>query len=161
MIVPILLVLATLVILLLEVFFVSFGALTVLAVGCAVGAVLLAFQESSLFGWSLIGVLLVGGPLTIWGAFKLLPKLPFGRRFFLELPDAKAEDLHAAAKARTALLGAVGEALSPLRPSGRARFGGEPVQVITRGGMVPAGGRVKVVDVSGNRVVVEPVQQEG
>lgn len=157
MIVPILLVLATFVILILEVFFVSFGALTLVAVGLAAMAVLLAFQESTLFGWSLIAFLLAGGPLAIWGAFKILPKLPFGRRFFLDLGEAKQEDLHAAAPSRTALLGAVGEALSPLRPSGRARFDGEPVQVVTRGGMVPAGGRVRVVDVTGNRIVVEPV----
>jgi membrane-bound serine protease (ClpP class) len=53
------------------------------------------------------------------------------------------------------LLGATGEAKTPLRPSGTAIFSGEPVQVVTRGTMVAPGRRVKVVDVTGNRVVVE------
>jgi len=160
MILPILLVLAAFVVLVLEVFFVSFGVLTAVAVGLAAFGVVLGFQESLAFGWTLVGILVAGGPAAAWGAFKILPKLPFGRRFHLDPPKLTEQERHAAAAPRTALLGATGEAVSPLRPAGTAVFDGEPVQVVTRGGMIARGARVRVVDLTGNRVIVEEVEGE-
>ncbi len=53
------------------------------------------------------------------------------------------------------LVGAEGEALSALRPSGIARLNGKRCDVVTRGEMLEGGTRVKVIEVSGNRVVVK------
>lgn len=158
MIVPILLVAACLAVLVLEVFLVSFGALAIVAITLGTTGVVLAFGNSAAFGWTLVGVLFVAIPGVLWGAFKALPKLKFARGLYLKKPDLTDAERRAAAPAMTHLLGAIGEARTLLRPSGTAVFSGEPVQVVTRGQAVVPGTRVKVVDVSGNRVVVEEIE---
>jgi len=54
-------------------------------------------------------------------------------------------------------VGDIGIADSPLRPAGKVRFGEEYVDVVTEGTLVAKGSRVKVLRVSGNRVVVREV----
>ena len=52
------------------------------------------------------------------------------------------------------LLGAVGLAMTALRPSGRARFDERVVDVVTEGGFIADGAAVEVLAVHGNRIVV-------
>lgn len=52
------------------------------------------------------------------------------------------------------LSGTVGTALTALRPSGRARFDEQIVDVVTDGGFIPNGAAVQVLEVHGNRIVV-------
>lgn len=52
-------------------------------------------------------------------------------------------------------VGDVGEAASPLRPSGVALFKGLEVDVVIKRGMAERGDRVKVIDIHGNVVTVE------
>ena len=56
-------------------------------------------------------------------------------------------------------VGQIGEALSRLRPAGKARFAQAIVDVVTEGGFVDKGARVVIMEVSGNRVVVREAQQ--
>jgi len=158
MTIPILLVVACLAFLVLEVFLVSFGALSVIAIAVGVAGVLLAFQESTIYGWTIVGVLFVGAPATLWGAFRILPRLGFARGLYLRKPELTDRERHAAVSARTELIGSIGEATSQLRPAGTAVFHGEPVQVVTTGGLLPQGARIRVVSVTGNRIVVEEVE---
>jgi membrane-bound serine protease (ClpP class) len=58
------------------------------------------------------------------------------------------------------MVGRVGVALTALRPAGRAEFGETLLDVVTEGGFVPKGERVKVLEVRGNRVVVAPAGEE-
>jgi membrane-bound serine protease (ClpP class) len=156
--VPILLLLGSLALLVIEVIVVSFGAIALMAIGCDIGGIMLAFDESALYGWTMIGTLIVGGPLCVRGAFAILPKIPFARGFYLRAPDLTEADRHAADQTDSTLMGRKGHALSPLRPAGTAEFAGTPQDVITRGGMVERGGAVRVVEISGNRVIVEPIE---
>lgn len=55
------------------------------------------------------------------------------------------------------LIGQQGTTTTPLTPSGKARFGDELVDVITEGVAVSRGAPIVVVDVIGNRVIVETV----
>jgi membrane-bound ClpP family serine protease len=115
-----------------------------------------------------------GGTLTTFGiglivaaaaavaAARYLPHIPYASRLVLSPPGEKdgAEDATAAAAAGdslVSLLGAVGTAATVLRPAGMARFGDAYVDVVTEGGYVPAGARVQVVEIEGNRVVVKEV----
>jgi len=159
MIVPILLVVGCLALVILEVFVVSFGALTLIAAAMGVAALILAFQESAAFGWTLSAVLFVGVPGALWSAFKLLPKLPFARGLYLARPQLTDDERRAAVRGPIHLLGAVGTAASPLRPAGTVHFDGQPVQAVTGGQMLPVGTRVRVVDVTGNRVIVEEIEE--
>jgi len=157
-IVPILLVAACLAVLVLEVLLVSFGTLAIIAITLGAVGVVMAFGESAAFGWTLVGVLFAGIPGVLWGAFKMLPKLKFASGLYLKKPELTDADRRAGAVPLTHLLGATGEATTPLRPSGTAVFAGDPVPVVARGRMVAPGTRVKVVDVTGNRVVVEELE---
>jgi len=65
----------------------------------------------------------------------------------------QAEDL-------SALLGAVGEARSDLRPAGIAAIGDARRDVVSEGGFIEKGTRVEVVGVDGPRVVVAPAKEE-
>ncbi len=52
------------------------------------------------------------------------------------------------------LVGAEGITLSALRPSGIARLNEQRYDVVTRGEMLEKGTRIRVIEVSGNRIVV-------
>ena len=156
MILPIILVAGSLAFFIFEVFFVSFGVLTVIGLTLGVVGVVLAFESSAAYGWILIGSFLVGIPVAVRLAFKLLPLLPFARGFYLKPPQLTDSERRAATTPPDHLAGAVGTATSALRPAGSALFGDRPIQVVTTGMRIPRGARIRVVEVSGNRVVVEP-----
>jgi membrane-bound serine protease (ClpP class) len=72
--------------------------------------------------------------------------------------DAPGEDSIApATDARAALLGAIGVAATTLRPAGKARFGDDYLDVIAEGDYVNPGSRVQVIEIEGNRIVVQEV----
>ena len=55
------------------------------------------------------------------------------------------------------LTGAIGVALSDLRPAGVARFNGDRIDVVSEGDFVSAGSSIKVLRSEGNRVTVREV----
>ncbi len=58
---------------------------------------------------------------------------------------------------RTELVGQLGTAYTPLRPSGTAVINGKRVDVVSEGTFVERGQEIKVVAVEGNRVVVRAI----
>lgn len=58
------------------------------------------------------------------------------------------------------LIGVEGKTLTPLRPSGTMMVGEERVDVVADAEFLPAGIRVRVLEVEGSRVVVEPADVE-
>ena len=57
------------------------------------------------------------------------------------------------------LEGKRGVTTTQLTPSGKARFGDDVVNVISDGLLVPRGTSIRVVQVLGNRVLVEPLEE--
>lgn len=111
----------------------------------------------STFGMGAIGAVV----LALVGAW-YLPHIPYFGRLVLKPPaegvEEEAEGAAAApAHPAAALLGAIGMAITPLRPAGMVRFGDEFVDVVAEGSYVPAGNRVQVVEIEGNRIVVKEV----
>jgi len=53
------------------------------------------------------------------------------------------------------LLGAEGKTLSELRPAGIAILDGKKVDVVSAGSFIATGAPIRVVDTSGNRIVVQ------
>jgi membrane-bound serine protease (ClpP class) len=107
------------------------------------------------------GALAIGIAVAVVGAFVLtwsLPGIPFLNRMVLKPPGAEAESTLSASLSNSgivSLLGAMGVAVTPLRPSGKAQFGGQFVDVIAEGDYVSPGGRVQVVEIEGMRIVVK------
>lgn len=136
-----------------EVFFVSFGVIAALSGLSLIGAVFLAFQESTAFGISMLVGESIAAPIVLGLAVKLLPRTRFGRQLILSGPETST---HAAAAdpSLDSLLHKTGVAVSPLRPAGFARIDGRKVDVVTRGEMLDADCPIQVLEVVGNRVVV-------
>lgn len=86
-----------------------------------------------------------------------LPKAATAAGLAMEVPSASLEEFERVAK-YDHLLGQTGVAETRLRPSGKARFGEQIVSVISDGSSLEAGQEVRVLQVLGNRVVVEAVE---
>lgn len=143
-----------------EVLVPSFGLFTVLSIVSLAASVLLAFQAGSTAGILFVAATVVLIPVTLAAAFRLLRRSRLGRRLLLQAPDSPqgVAEIYAANRR---FLGKMGRSVTPLRPSGTAEFDGERVPVVTEGEHVPAGRRLEVVAVEGNRIVVRTLDPEG
>jgi len=106
--------------------------------------------------WLLFGSL-VGGLAGLWAWIKFFPRSPMGKRLILQR-DAKT--WHGYDEGQSDLLDCEGTAHTPLRPAGTAVIGGKRIDVVTRGEMIDRRSRIRVIEVSGNRVVVEKIEEE-
>ncbi|HET6204289.1 MAG TPA: NfeD family protein [Planctomycetota bacterium] len=154
MIVPIGLLLLGLGLLVAEVFFPSLGALAILSALSVLASVVFAFKEGPEAGWWFLGIAVLLVPATLLFAYRIFPRTPFGRRMIATGPSFAAEEHSASDPRGFGLEGKEGVALSPLRPAGVAMIDGRRVDVVTRGEFLDPGALVRVLEFSGNRVVV-------
>jgi membrane-bound serine protease (ClpP class) len=114
-------------------------------VGATFGTMALAF------------VLAVGGAILVT---MYLPHIPFLNHMVLKPAPAEVETASATSLSNSGpieFLGAMGVAVTPLRPSGKAQFGGQFLDVIAEGDFIAPGGRVQVVEIEGMRIVVKAI----
>ena len=88
----------------------------------------------------------------------LLPSVPLFRGLLMEAPDGMTTDTREQLADFAHLEGRDGIATTSLRPSGKARFGDQIVAVVSDGTSVGAGEPIRVIEVHGNRIVVEPLE---
>ncbi|MCZ2341818.1 MAG: NfeD family protein, partial [Bacteroidales bacterium] len=93
---------------------------------------------------------------------RYLPNIPGANRLFLAPPselvgNERIESLSPGAALAISLLGAVGTAVTVLRPAGTALFGNRYVDVVSDGSYIPPGTRVQVIEVEGTRIMVKEV----
>lgn len=155
MMVPVILLLIGLALVVAEVFFVSMGLLSLMAGVCILAADILAFQQGTAEGWTLVVLEIALVPLIVWGAFRLLPRLRFGRRMLLGGP---ATAPGGGFTSLDHLAGREGRALTDLRPAGTALLGDERITVVAVGGLVPKGSDIVVTTVEGPEVRVRAVR---
>jgi len=142
----------------LEVLFPSLGILGALAT-IAIGAGgYVAFRVDTGTGVQYLILTAILVPIFILGGFKLLPRSPLARQLMAR--GFTFEDGRAVDKRDEGLLGEEGVVEAQLRPAGVARIGGRRVDVVSRGALVEAGTRVRVVELQGNRVVVAPIADQ-
>ena len=116
----------------------------------AVGSIVFAFVKGQhVLGGVLILVLLAFIPL-----FFVLWKHVLGR--FMALTDSET-GYASGTLVNDSLLGKEGVAESSLRPSGIATIEDRRYDVVTRGEMLTKGDRIRIIDVTGNRIVVRKV----
>lgn len=161
------------------------GWLAVLVFGLGVIAILLeifvipGFTAAGLIGlvliiWSIflastspiqavvsLGVAGVGSIVLLYVLIKVLGRRGMWDRLILGIKMDKTAGYVAAKKDLERHLGLEGIALTTLRPAGTAMIDGDRVDVVTEGGYISAGERVKVVLVEGGRVVVRQVPKYG
>ena len=88
-----------------------------------------------------------------------LPSVPLLNRMVLAPPEEEPSTVPTSLSnsGMVALLGAMGVAVTPLRPAGKAQFGEQFLDVIAEGDYVPPGNRVRVVEIEGSRIVVKEI----
>jgi membrane-bound ClpP family serine protease len=104
----------------------------------------------------------LGGAAGMIGGFivmrMMLPHVPLFRGLVMEAPDDAVISESEKLADFNYLLGKTGTATTPLRPSGKARFDDQVVQVVSDGTSVAQGDPVRVCEVYGAKVVVEAVE---
>ncbi len=105
------------------------------------------------------GIFSAGLIVSIVAAYmlaRLLPSMPMANKLMLPAPSEEESAGASGPPAQSpALLGAIGVAVTQLRPAGKARFGEEFIDVVAEGHYVEAGGRVQVIEIDGLKVVVK------
>lgn len=124
-------------------------------------------EELAQIPYSLLPVLGAGFGVIVGATVlrKVLPNSPYLRRMMLEPrkrvetglegdsdPEAIVDWSH--------LAGEVGETVTKLYPSGKARIAGRVYDVVSSGQMVDKGEKVNVIQAQGNRIVVKPVSSD-
>lgn len=103
-----------------------------------------------------IGILVMVGVIVyLW--IRFFPRTPIGRRMTLSRNLPSSADVDAPLKA---LVGATGIADTDLRPSGFALIREARHDVVSGGEMIAKGARVRVMEVHGNRIVVQETGPE-
>ena len=149
----------------------GFGAIGLLGIGLMLWALLDAMIEKYPGGpwypaWPAVqvpllklSVSLIGSAVAAMFLGKFLPKTRLFKNIGLETTTSKKNG-YAASDDLKSLIGLEGRALSPLRPAGSAEFGGQRLDVITRGDYLASGTPIRVVESHGSRIIVEAVTQE-
>jgi membrane-bound ClpP family serine protease len=91
----------------------------------------------------------------------ILPRTPMVNQVMLEPPDEEELEEIAQREAMVTwghLVAKHGKTTTPLVPAGKARFGDDLIDVISDGEVIDRGVDIRVVDVQGNRVLVERVE---
>lgn len=129
-----------------------------------------SFQRS-MSGLATVGGAFVTVIITAVAINRFLPGIPFLNKMILSPPgiaevDPNAPRLNPALRHSNSagddivFNGAVGRTTSVLRPAGKARFGDRFVDVVSDGAFIEPETDVKVVQISGNRVVVRPAADD-
>ena len=112
-----------------------------------------------------LAVVLISGAVVGVAALalsKYFGEIPILGRLMLHPPELAAGGMIEGTSLHGARFGVEigdeGVADSPLRPAGKVRFGEEYVDVITEGTLIAPGTRVRVIKISGNRVVVRQIE---
>lgn len=105
-----------------------------------------------------LGITIVATVFLIALLARFLPDLPVFRRLFLSAQSSAGPSIPLPPESSPTLAaGNTGVAQSTLRPSGKAVFGTILADVVTDGQFLEPGTKVRVVSVSGGRILVEPV----
>lgn len=97
----------------------------------------------------------IGGLILM---YRLSPNSGIFGHLVMEAPDAAAIDAHERISDYGHLVGQTGITSTPLRPAGKARFDDTIVAVVSDGSAVPKNTPVNVIEVHGNRIVVEAIE---
>src|SRR4030042_284004 len=142
-----------------EVFVPSGGLISVCAMACLVGGVVIFFRHSAATGWTGVIIAIIMIPSVLVIAYKIFPKTKFGKSVILVPSERQRGDAIADTPELKELLGAVGEALTPLRPVGTCDFWGQRVECVAEGGYVDKGKKIKVIHIEGTQLTVRVIEE--
>ncbi|MBA7678347.1 hypothetical protein ES703_86620 [subsurface metagenome] len=142
-----------------EVFVPSGGLISIFALVCLIGGVVIFFRHSATAGWVGVVIALIMIPTVLVIAYKIFPETRFGKSVTLTPPQREQGDAVPDTAELKELLGAVGVVLTPLRPVGICDFSGQRVECVAESGYVDKGNKVKVIDVESTQLTVREIEQ--
>jgi len=145
----------------LDIFVPSGGLFAFLAVCAILAAVWLGFSHGSATGVAVLAGAVFGTLLVVILGLKFWPSTSLGKRMLLQVPSS--EDVlpeNDPRRVLEGLVGRVGRAKSKMLPSGIVAIDGRTFDAISEGLPIEAGQRIRVVEVRGNRVVVQGLPEE-
>ena len=147
------------IILILAEFFLPGGILGVFGAVCLICSIVVGWMRYPEYGFLIFLGEMVAATICIVLGIKLIAQTRARRLMVLEEVQENTEGYTAPIEDR-APVGTVAEVLNALRPAGSIMVGSERVDAVSDGTFIDAGKSVRVVEVSGNRVVVEEVTGE-
>ena len=144
--------------LVIEVFVPSGGLISICALACLIGGLMIFFHTSYTVGWIGIVVALIMIPTVLAMAYRIFPRTRFGKAVTLAPPDRQKGDAIPDTDKLKQMLGAEGDVISPLRPVGMCDFSGERLECVAESGYVDNGKKVKVIHVEGTQLTVRTIE---
>jgi membrane-bound serine protease (ClpP class) len=142
-----------------EVFVPSGGLISIAALACVIGGVVIFFNHSLIAGWIGLVIAIVMIPSVLVFAYKIFPKTRFGKNVTLEPPERRQGDAVPDSDRLKNLLGAEGVVLTTLRPVGMCDFSGERFECVAESGYVKKGNKVKVINVESTQLTVRIIEE--
>jgi membrane-bound serine protease (ClpP class) len=142
-----------------EVFIPSGGLISICALTCLIGGLVIFFHHSTVAGWAGVIIAVIMIPAVLIVAYKIFPETRFGKNVTLSPPERQRGDAIADTPKLKELLGAIGVVITPLRPVGMCDFSGQRVECVAEGGYVDRGKKIKVIRVEGTQLTVRLVEE--
>ncbi|MGY4690355.1 NfeD family protein [Salibacterium sp. K-3] len=149
---------AGLVLLAVELFIPGFGIFGLLGAAAFIGSLFFASYSTLNIAVSIVIALLLS-VVTVIILFSVLKKRGPAKRFVLE-DSVAADEGFISNESRLELIGSTGKSLTPLRPSGSILLGEERLDVVSEGGYIEKGQKVKIVEAAGSRIVVREISEQ-
>lgn len=137
-----------------EIFVPSGGLISICAMACLVGGLMIFFKSEMVQGWVGIIVAVVEIPIVLVIAWKLFPRTGFGKAVLLEPPTRPQGDAIPDTEDLNEMLGKIGKVITPLRPVGMVEFGGRRLECVAESGYVDNGNNVEVIKVESTQLTV-------
>ena len=145
------------ILILLEIFVIpGMNIFGLLGFGTVCIGVLFAYRRLGAESAAIIGTLGIAGTVAL--VWLLIRNQAWQRMVRTEATDS-ASGYTSAPDGLASHQGEIGTAMTPLRPSGRGQFGEDVLDVVTQGSFLDSGTRVEIIEIHGNRVVVEAVDE--
>ena len=141
-----------------EVFVPSGGLISILALACLAGGIVIFFNQSTTAGWIGVMIAIIMIPSVLIIAYRIFPKTGFGKKTTLSPPVRQQGDAIPDTPELKEMLGAVGTVLTPLRPVGMCDFSGQRVECVAESGYVDKGKKIKIIDVESTRLTVRVIE---
>jgi membrane-bound ClpP family serine protease len=142
-----------------EVFIPSGGLISVMAIACVVGGLIVCFNISAFWGWVGIIAAIIMIPSVLILAYKLLPKTRFGKNVTLAPPERQQGDAVPDTNTLKEMIGAVGTVVTPMRPVGMCNFSGQRLECVAESGYVDKGKKVKVIKIESTQLTVRVIDE--
>ena len=159
LLIPIILLVIGLVLLSLELFVPSGGAIGFLAAAVLIASIIAAFMVNPRTGITFTLVACVVVPLLLWGMFQVWPHTPIGKRLFSRLPTEEEvlPDGDHYQEIRN-LVGKHGIAKTKMLPSGSIKIDGRVYDAVSNGMPIEEGDSIEVIAIKTNRIVIRAIR---